>query len=264
MRNPFATAISFIFMAFGFAAIVWVTSSLSGRAHSQQPPPAPVPAPVPGATQPAQQPPPPQQMPIPQEAQPQGPQAPQAPSPDAAMPENSNDQADQQNDQQADQQADQQGDQGSVDPNAAANGGAPGSTEAAPLLPGINPEGYTYDPTGRRDPFMPFGATSVLAQPMPMAPSVPNSLVPPSENSLTLFDLAQLKVVAIVWDVKDPKAMILDPKGKLHMLHKDSLIGRNNGFVYTIREGEVVVIEPVQNDSGVQSAMTRVMYLNGK
>jgi type IV pilus assembly protein PilP len=259
VRNPFATAVSFIFMAFGFAAIVWVTSSLSGRAHSQQPPPAPVPAPVPGATQPAQPAPPPQQMPIPQ-ARPQVPQAtqPQSPSPDMAMPENGNDQGDQQDDQE------EMNAPGSVDPNATANGGAPASTEAAPLLPGINPEGYTYDPTGRRDPFMPFGATSVLAQPMPMAPSVPNSLVPPSENSLTLFDLAQLKVVAIVWDVKDPKAMILDPKGKLHMLHKDSLIGRNNGFVYTIREGEVVVIEPVQNDSGVQSAMTRVMYLNGK
>lgn len=243
MRNPFATAISFVFMAFGFAAIVWVTSSLSGRAHSQQPPvPAPVPAPVPGATQPAQQ----------------------LPPPDMAMPANGSDQDNQQDNQQDDQQDDQPGSPGSVDPNAATNGAAPGSTEAAPLLPGINPEGYTYDPTGRRDPFMPFGATSVLAQPMPMAPSVPNSLVPPSENSLTLFDLAQLKVVAIVWDVKDPKAMILDPKGKLHMLHKDSPIGRNNGFVYTIREGEVVVIEPVQNDSGVQSAMTRVMYLNGK
>lgn len=240
MRNPFATAISFVFMAFGFAAIVWVTSSLSGRAHSQQSPiPAPVPAPVPGAPQPP-------------------------PPPDMAMPANGGSDQGGQDNQQDDQQDDQQGNQGSVDPNAAPNGATPGSTEAVPLLPGINPEGYTYDPTGRRDPFMPFGAKSVLAQPMPMAPSVPNSLIPPSENSLTLFDLAQLKVVAIVWDVKDPKAMILDPKGKLHMLHKDSPIGRNNGFVYTIREGEVVVIEPVQNDSGVQSAMTRVMYLNGK
>jgi len=223
------TAISFVFMAFGFVAILWVASSLSGKAYSQN-----------RGAQPQQQP-------------PAAPQAPQMNNPSAAP-------------SMATPEEDDGSDEGpmSGDPNAVSNGGAPGVTQAQPILPGFNPEGYTYDPTGRRDPFMPFGAKSVLAQPLPMSPSVPSTLLPPSENSLSLYDLAQLKVVAIVWDVKDPKAMIMDPKGKLHMLHKDSTIGRNNGFVYAIREGEIVVIEPVQDENGVQSAMTRVMFLNGK
>lgn len=244
MKNPFATLISFLFMAFGFVSIVWVASSFSGRAHSQNrgAAPAPIPAPVPGSNQPAKP------APLPQQQQQQPPppqQQPQAPQ-DMAQPMD-------------DGSFDDMG----QDPNSI-NGNTPGATEGMPLLPGINPEGYTYDPTGRRDPFMPFGTTSVLAQPMPMGPSVPATLLPPSENSLTLFDLTQLRVVAIVWDVKDPKAMIMDPKGKLHMLHKDSAIGRNNGFVYAIREGEVVVIEPTLTESGSQSAASRVMYLNGK
>jgi type IV pilus assembly protein PilP len=149
----------------------------------------------------------------------------------------------------------------SQDPNAMAQ--PSGLTEGQPILPGLNPDGYTYDPTGRRDPFMPFGASSVIPQPLP-GPSVPAVLQPQNENSLTFFELAQLKVTAIVWDVKDPKAMIMDPKGKLHMVHKDSPIGRNNGFVYVIREGEIVVIEPTLAESGAQTAVSRVMYLNGK
>jgi type IV pilus assembly protein PilP len=148
----------------------------------------------------------------------------------------------------------------SQDPNAFNNGSA-STTEARPIISGLNPEGYTYDPTGRRDPFMPFGARSVLAQPLPATPTVPSALVPPSENSLTLFDLEQLRVVAIVWDVKDPKAMVMDPKGKLHLLHKDSTIGRNNGFVYAIREGEIVVVEPTTTETGMPTTVARVMYL---
>jgi type IV pilus assembly protein PilP len=146
------------------------------------------------------------------------------------------------------------------DPNVQQNSG--GLTEGQPILPGFNPDGYTYDPTGRRDPFTPFGANSGIQQ-LP-GPSVPAALAPPNENSLTFFELSQLKVVAVVWDVKDPKAMVMDPKGKLHMVHKDSPIGRNNGFVYAIREGELVVVEPALTETGAQTAVSRVMYLNGK
>lgn len=143
-----------------------------------------------------------------------------------------------------------------------APGASPAPTEA--YIPGFqNSEGYTYDPTGRRDPFRPFGLT-VAPKPGPSAPITSPNVKPipvsPAEP-LQQFDLAQLKVVGIVWEVRNPKAMIRDPLGKLHMVKREAKIGRNNGFVAAIREGEVVVVEPSVSETGMPTASTRVMIL---
>ena len=84
--------------------------------------------------------------------------------------------------------------------------------------------------------------------------------VPVFLEPLQGFELTDLKVIGIIWEVNNPKAMVRDPKNVLHMIRKDSKIGRNNGFVAAIREGEVVVIEPAMMD-GLQTAATRIMTL---
>ncbi|PIS11372.1 MAG: hypothetical protein COT73_04350 [Bdellovibrio sp. CG10_big_fil_rev_8_21_14_0_10_47_8] len=138
------------------------------------------------------------------------------------------------------------------------------SEELAPQeepLPQVsNVEGYTYDPSGRRDPFLPFsqqGAAPVLdvnsGEPAP---------IPVAAEPLQMFDLAQIKVVGIVWGVKNPKAMVRDPNGKLYVVRKNSKIGRNNGFVSVIREGALLIVEPIATEGGLQTASTRVMLLN--
>lgn len=144
-------------------------------------------------------------------------------------------------------------------------GTPPAQTEAAvPIFQ--NSEGYTYDPTGRRDPFRPFGLmNSPVKIPGPIVPpNLVNQAPPPAltpTEPLQQFDLAQLKVVGIVWEVRSPKAMIRDPLGKLHLVLRESKIGRNNGFIAVIREGEVIVVEPGVNESGMQTANTRVLVL---
>lgn len=112
-----------------------------------------------------------------------------------------------------------------VEPSPPANG------EGAAL----SAEGYVYDPTGRRDPFAPYkairiGRTGPLLEPLQMQ------------------DLEKLSLIGILWDVNAPRALVKDPDGKLHTLVKNTKLGRNNGYVAVIREGEVVVIETVDED----------------
>jgi type IV pilus assembly protein PilP len=155
-------------------------------------------------------------------------------------------------------------------------------TEAG--IPEIIPaDGFLYDPKGRRDPFRPFGATSSKSNSTEPIPFPVNPLPGGAQNSppstdqgqlpfpevpeqaellepLQSFDISQLRVVGIIWQVDNPKAMIQDPVGKLYLVKKNSKLGRNRGFVAVIREGEVVIVEPTVIE-GMNTATTRVMSL---
>lgn len=100
---------------------------------------------------------------------------------------------------------------------------------------------FVYDPNGKRDPFRPFFKKRVKIE----VPTSDDQLEP-----LQRFALAQLKVVAIIWEVKNPRAIIRDPNGGTHMVAKSSRVGNNKGYVSMIREGELVIIETVQTEDG--------------
>lgn len=117
-----------------------------------------------------------------------------------------------------------------------------------------NAEGYNYDPTGKRDPFKPYGQSQILLAPEP--DDVQRPLEP-----LEMYDVSQFKLVGVIWNVRDPKAMVKDPSGKLHLVRKETRIGRNSGFVAAIREGEIIVVEPTVGENGMQTAITRVLTL---
>ncbi|MCB0342833.1 MAG: pilus assembly protein PilP [Bdellovibrionales bacterium] len=109
----------------------------------------------------------------------------------------------------------------------------PPPSPAANELPFLEP--YNYNPEGRRDPFEPFTTIQVtVGVDGPAAgPMLP----------LQQFDLGQIKLIGIMWDVKDPKAMFLDPNNEVHTLRKNDRLGRSNGYIAVIREGEVVIVE---------------------
>jgi type IV pilus assembly protein PilP len=117
------------------------------------------------------------------------------------------------------------------------------------------PEGFSYDPTGLRDPFQPF------APAQPNGPVILTPQVVVSDDPLQNFELSQLRVVGIIWGVKKPKAMVRDPSGKLHMVFKDSKMGRYGGFVAEIREGEIVVVEPTRSPDGLLMGTPRILSL---
>lgn len=98
---------------------------------------------------------------------------------------------------------------------------------------------YNYDTGNRRDPFKEFRldmGSDISEDGIFVGPLRP----------LQRFDLDKIIPVAIIWDVESPKAMFVDPTSKVHILGKDERIGRNNGYIATIREGEIVVIETVK------------------
>lgn len=101
-------------------------------------------------------------------------------------------------------------------------------------------DGYVYDPTGKRDPFKVFKTVRPI---LPEA-ARQNEILEPLQR----WEVDRLQVVGILWDVRTPRAMIRDPDGAVFVVTKNSKIGRSEGFVATIREGEVVVMETKYED----------------
>jgi type IV pilus assembly protein PilP len=94
-------------------------------------------------------------------------------------------------------------------------------------------EPFIYDTVNRRDPFQPYSEyepTNDQGNARPL-------------SAAQKYELDQLKLVGIMWDVKDPRAMFLDPDKDVLILGRDEGIGNHNGYIAAIREGEVVVVE---------------------
>lgn len=94
---------------------------------------------------------------------------------------------------------------------------------------------------GHRDPFRPMTLRPKISRP------VRENLSP-----LERFELGQLKLVGIVWDVKDPRAMIEDNAGLGYVIKVGTPIGANDGKVKAIHRNEVVVEEFFSDDFGAR------------
>lgn len=97
-------------------------------------------------------------------------------------------------------------------------------------------EPFIYDIVNRRDPFQAY------AEYVPVDVEGPPRALSPAQR----WELEQLKLIGIMWDIKDPKAMFLDPEEEVMILGRDESIGNRNGYIATIREGEVVVVEAIR------------------
>ena len=120
-------------------------------------------------------------------------------------------------------------------------------------VPASGPDGYVYDPTGRRDPFKPYKALRISSQTSSGGGAARTGEEPIEPlDPLQRWDLDRLAVIGILWDVKAPKAVLRDPDGATYIVTKSSKIGRNQGYVATIREGEIVVIETLEVEGQVR------------
>jgi Tfp pilus assembly protein PilP len=102
---------------------------------------------------------------------------------------------------------------------------------------------YKYDSRGKRNPFVPVSTRKPAAVEKQNAPLLP----------LQHFDLAELHLVGIIWDVRKPKAMLRDPVGKTHIVGPNTKVGLRNGYIAVIREGEIVVVETVEQEGHMMS-----------
>lgn len=120
-------------------------------------------------------------------------------------------------------------------------------------LPTKNPEQLEkarYSPAGRRDPFRP------LALKTKVSPRPRENLSP-----LERYELGQLKLVGIVWDVKDPKAMVEDATGLGYIVKIGTSIGPNEGKVKAIKPNEVVIEESYTDFYGAKKSQEISMKL---
>jgi len=96
-------------------------------------------------------------------------------------------------------------------------------------------EPFIYDVANRRDPFLAF------AEFIPTEEGPLRALTPAQR-----YALEELRLVGVMWEVKDPKAMFMDPDEEVLVLGRDESIGNRNGYIAAIREGEVVVVEAIR------------------
>lgn len=114
---------------------------------------------------------------------------------------------------------------------------------AAAAPPEKKPDTPRYSPAGKRDPFEPLA----LRPPERAAPERRREPQSPLER----FNLGQLKLVGIIWNVKEPRAMVEDTTGLGYVVKVGTLIGSNEGKIKAIKPNEVVVEETVVDILGV-------------
>ncbi len=98
------------------------------------------------------------------------------------------------------------------------------AAEAAPAAPVVK--------DGMRDPFRPLTLRTKV-----------NSRPRENLSPLERLDLSQLKVVGIVWDIKEPRAMVEDAAGLGYVVKVGTPIGSNDGTVKAIHRNQIVVEE---------------------
>ncbi len=108
---------------------------------------------------------------------------------------------------------------------------------------------YVYDPTGKKDPFKPYRAPRLRGDNRPQAPIDP----------LANVEVTQLRLVAVIWNTPKPRAVVTDPQNRNFILFKNMRVGRNEGVVVDIREGEVVIVEKFDDGFGNTVREARIL-----
>jgi type IV pilus assembly protein PilP len=85
---------------------------------------------------------------------------------------------------------------------------------------------------GKRDPFRPFTLNTRTS-------SRPRENLSPLER----YDLGQLRLVGVVWHVKEPSAMVEDSVGLGYIVKVGTPIGANDGKVRAIKPNEIIIEE---------------------
>ena len=94
---------------------------------------------------------------------------------------------------------------------------------------------------GSRDPFRPMTLRAKI-----------DTRARENLSPLERLDLSQLKVVGIIWDIKEPRALVEDTAGLGYVVKVGTPIGSNDGTVKAIHRNQVVVEESAADVYGVR------------
>lgn len=124
--------------------------------------------------------------------------------------------------------------------------------ELSPEPSAIGPEPfYVYDPAGKRDPFLPMLGVSLRKSACAEEPQTP----------LQVYEVGQLKLVGIIWNLEEPRALVEDGAGMGYIITRGTPIGSSCGVVKRIEPGQVVVEEYYYDFYGDRQAQEVVMEL---
>jgi type IV pilus assembly protein PilP len=112
--------------------------------------------------------------------------------------------------------------------------------------------GLSYDPSGRRDPFLPIVENSQLG---------PGDVALPP---LQRVGLTELNLIGIVWGTYGYTAMVQAPDGKGYSLRRGTRVGPNNGVVSSITERGIIVQERFTDVYGNKQEREYVKLLHPK
>jgi type IV pilus assembly protein PilP len=127
----------------------------------------------------------------------------------------------------------------------AASAGDPAAKSPMAMLPD---DDRPFDPTGRRDPFRPPRASAVTRTGEPPTP-------------LQRYEIGQLKLVAIIYDTTQPRAVVEDDQGLGYIVRVGTAIGANGGRVRDIEKGRVLIEEDSVDFYGESHLSNVVMEL---
>lgn len=123
--------------------------------------------------------------------------------------------------------------------------------EAAPpvAIAAVEPGDDTpYDPAGRRDPFRPPRAAVAAPSGEPRTP-------------LERYQIGQLRLVAVIYDTREPRAVVEDGEGLGYIVRVGTSIGPNGGTVRGIERGRVLIQEESVDFYGERHPSDVVMEL---
>ncbi len=127
---------------------------------------------------------------------------------------------------------------------------APAKVEAeVPSLFDRSGDDYSYNPVGKKDPFLPYSEEAVMED--------ANAARSPLER----YSLEQLKVTAIVWGISDPRALVQAPDAQSYILRKSMRVGTNRGRVAKITRRNVFVEEEYRDPTGKLVVNEQVMEI---
>jgi type IV pilus assembly protein PilP len=117
-----------------------------------------------------------------------------------------------------------------------------------PALPVIRTfETFAYQAQGKRDPFSPSLAEM---QPTGGTGNGPRPDENRSKQPLEMFTLDSLKMVGTVGAGATMEALVKDPGGVIHRVHRNEYLGQSYGRVTGVAEDRIDLVELVPNGTG--------------
>ena len=111
-------------------------------------------------------------------------------------------------------------------------------------------ESYSYNPTGKPDPFKPFlQLSSVQSRSAPLTP-------------LQKYEFSQLKLVAVLLTPEGNIGLVEDATGKGFFVKRGTLIGKNDGKVAKIFDDRMLIEEVFQDALGQKKVNEVTMTLH--